>query len=116
MLILSLPEHERQGTCQINGRDARFHIEGNHLTYVFANEPDKEKTFEILDATPAGNGLVTYSCVEQGSPGVVITPVNTHTREQVLAWAKQQRADYRRGRLTPEQIAKLEAIPGWTWE
>lgn len=115
MLILSLPAHERQGACRINGRDARFRIDGNHLTYAFTNEPGTERTFEILDAAPAGEGLVAYSCVEPGSPGVVITPVITHTREEVLAWVRCQRAAYRRGRLTPDQIAKLEAIPGWTW-
>jgi hypothetical protein len=116
MLILSLPEHERQGTCRINGRDARFRIDGDHLTYAFTSEPDTEKTFEILDAAPTGEGLVIYSCVEQGSSAVVITPVITHTREQVLASARRQRAAYRRGRLTQDQIAKLDAILGWTWE
>jgi hypothetical protein len=30
-------------------------------------------------------------------------------------WVRSRRGDYAAGRLTPDQIAELEAIPGWVW-
>ena len=38
-----------------------------------------------------------------------------HTVEQVERWIAQQKRAYAAGKLSPEKIAKLEAIPGWTW-
>lgn len=31
-------------------------------------------------------------------------------------WANARRTDFRNGKLTPERVAELAALPGWTWE
>ena len=41
-----------------------------------------------------------------------------HHREDGInidAWSKLQRANYHRGDLAPERVARLEAVPGWSW-
>jgi hypothetical protein len=41
-----------------------------------------------------------------------------HHREDDInidAWSKQQRAKYHRGELAPHRVARLEAVPGWSW-
>lgn len=30
-------------------------------------------------------------------------------------WVNNQRSEYNRGKLKPECVAALEAVPGWTW-
>ena len=30
-------------------------------------------------------------------------------------WVANRRKDYKVGRITPERVEALEAIPGWTW-
>jgi len=37
------------------------------------------------------------------------------TENELYEWAEQQKKDYRLGRLTREQIDKLQSLPGWTW-
>jgi superfamily II DNA or RNA helicase len=31
-------------------------------------------------------------------------------------WVSKQRSDYKKGRLTEEDVARLESLPGWTWD
>lgn len=41
-----------------------------------------------------------------------------HHREDginINAWSKQQRAKYHRGELASDRVARLEAVPGWSW-
>jgi hypothetical protein len=38
------------------------------------------------------------------------------TREQLLAWAAEQRRLHREGKLLKEYVKALEAVPGWRWE
>jgi hypothetical protein len=38
------------------------------------------------------------------------------TREQLLAWAAEQRRLYRNGELLEPFVKALEEIPGWTWD
>ncbi len=35
---------------------------------------------------------------------------------RVRTWVQARRTDYRATALTPEQIASLEALPGWSWQ
>jgi len=38
------------------------------------------------------------------------------TAAELIRWANEQRAAYRRGELNRVRIRKLESIPGWQWE
>ena len=55
---------------------------------------------EAVDESGTADLVVDYSCAH----GI-----------QVGSWISNQRAAYRRGKLTREQIAKLESLPSWTW-
>jgi hypothetical protein len=38
------------------------------------------------------------------------------TVDEARDWAEEQRRLYRQGRLEKDKIARLEAVPGWTWD
>ena len=40
---------------------------------------------------------------------------NDKKRRAVAQWIEDQRESYRDGTLSPEQIKKLEGLPGWCW-
>ena len=47
-----------------------------------------------------------------------LRPPRGHLEQGVrlMTWASQRRTDYRRGKLTPEEITLLEAVPHWAWD
>lgn len=48
--------------------------------------------------------------------GVAVVPAYAVSGEYGLGrWVGTQRRAYKRGQLTPEAIAALEALPGWSW-
>lgn len=53
-------------------------------------------------AAREGHARVPARSVEAGTP--------------LGAWVSHQRARWRRGRLSADQIAEFEAVPGWSWE
>lgn len=40
----------------------------------------------------------------------------TTDRFALGAWVNRQRMSFRKNKLTPDQIKKLEALKGWVWE
>ena len=38
------------------------------------------------------------------------------TKQELKNWRNMQRSRYHLGLLTPDEIKKLEALPGWTWK
>lgn len=51
-----------------------------------------------------------------GRTGHCRLPRNHHEDGVDLdGWTKRQRASYHCGRLSPQRAARLEAVPGWTW-
>jgi hypothetical protein len=51
---------------------------------------------------------------EHGHSGV---PTNyRHDDMNLGAWVVRRRSEYRRGKLSPDRIAALEAIPRWVWD
>jgi hypothetical protein len=47
--------------------------------------------------------------------GAISTRSSDPTERHLAFWRARQRAAYRRGVLTVEQITRLEGIPGWKW-
>lgn len=50
-----------------------------------------------------------------GTARLVRTYVDPVDGYQLGKWAYSQRASYSRGRLGPDRVARLEALPGWVW-
>lgn len=66
MFILTLPNTgDREGTCRINGKAARFRFLDHLRILSFRYEGSNDwQTRYIQDVRPAGNGLVTWVCTE----------------------------------------------------
>jgi len=49
--------------------------------------------------------------------GTAAVPADTTERRYPLGrWVAARRAQYKRGTLSPERIATLQALPGWVWD
>ena len=62
---------------------------------------------------------IPFALLEQfaAETGSALVPLDHVVDEFTLGvWARQQRSRYRKGRMNPEHIARLEAVPGWTWD
>ena len=57
--------------------------------------------------------LLEQFVAREGHARVPIKHVEDDVR--LGSWAGTQRTEFRRGRLSPERVARLEAFPGWTW-
>lgn len=55
-------------------------------------------------------------CKECGTPGCTMSWEEHLEVYEMELWANEQRKDYKAGKLKPEQIKKLESLPGWTWK
>jgi superfamily II DNA or RNA helicase len=63
------------------------------------------------------NGLAhleTYG-VRHGHLRVPVSYVDPDDGFRLGAWCNNRRTDMRMGRLEPERVARLDAVPGWTW-
>ena len=72
------------------------------------NEADYQKGFLVLEGFVAREGharpLKSHIEVLRGS------------EFQLGTWVGNRKKDYRNGQLSPERIAALTALPGWTWD
>jgi hypothetical protein len=72
MLMLTLPNGEKNGDCKINGEPCEYKIEGDRLGY----RPKGSEEFDTrtIIHTTRGPKLTTYYCTAQDGGGIVIAP------------------------------------------
>ena len=70
-------------------------------------------TFQLLSMLESSE----FSMDEKALFQSVINERARRSEEKSLArWCDEQRKAYKKNKLTKEQIAKLEALPGWKWD
>lgn len=69
---------------------------------------------ELGDSFEYGLGRLQVYAERTGSGRVRVAHVEPDGY-RLGNWAAAQRAAYRRGRIGPDEVQKLEAVPGWTW-
>lgn len=87
--------------------------------------PDRRERLEALPGwswTPwldAWNNaceiLERHAAAAPPERGVLRIPVSRVEDFDLNAWCTNQRRDYHAGGLEPERVARLEAVPGWSW-
>jgi hypothetical protein len=121
---------QRSGRAQV----PRTHVEHGFRLYAWVNEqrmarrtgrldPDRQARLEELpgwtwepfdDLWEAAYGALRQYVEREGDPRVL-----KHHREDGLPlgrWVEIQRRLWRRGKLSPDRQARLEALPAWTWD
>lgn len=75
--------------------------------------PGRERGPDLVTLWDSRLALLARYAAREGAA----TPPESHVEDGVRlgAWAAQQRLLRRRGRLDPTRAARLEALPGWSW-
>ena len=86
----------------------------------------KAEQIAALEAIPGWTWHVRADALEEAiAKTIQFHAREGHTRVPALhvedgfhigSWIAGHRTKYRQGKLSPERIATLGAIPGWTWE
>jgi len=79
-----------------------------------ARKAEWDRTFEI-NAQAVERKLRHTGHLEWSREVTEVEVPETGVRS-LARWVGKRRTDYKKGSLDPERIARLEAIPGWTWD
>lgn len=63
----------------------------------------------------AYDDLTDHVATTGGYPRPRAKVIGSRCRRDLVAWINEQRRLHRAGRLHPERVRQLEALPGWTW-
>ena len=113
-LHLFLQAHDRYPTRQdqFQGLRVGAWVHSQRIMRTAARVPDLEAipgwTWNTFEAAFTARLQEYRALIERTDTSLGYAPIH--------AWASTQRAQYRQGKLQPDQIAALEALPGWDWE
>lgn len=81
--------------------------------YVITAETQKDAEVQAFNLHTGGHVSMEGYNIE--SQLYETDEASEEEEENLSIWVDEQRQAYKDGKLTPEQIQKLESINGWTW-
>jgi superfamily II DNA or RNA helicase len=98
----------------------------SHHRVLYQRGQLSQDRVQLLEAVPGWAWNVNDALWEEGYRRVLAfakehgdsrVPVDYIEQDYSLGqWARVQRVSYKDGQLEPQRIARLEALPGWTWD
>ena len=107
-------EHGRRRTLG-RGRGRSCSTSPSRVGAAFARAFDAQLVENTTGSWEFWFGLLERFAAQEGHARV---PKSDHPQygSRLGGWVQRQRSAHRRGRLTEERAARLEALPGWTWD